>query len=302
MSSAGRVVLGCALLAFAAGCGSADSASGPAGTSGRTSAPKRTETSGPPSSAHRTPAKFPHPTRIDSKWFPLVPGAQFTLQGQSNRGEGLLPHRVVLTVTDLTKVINGVRTRVLWERDLDEDELVEAELAFHAQDEVGNIWNFGEYPEEYENGKFHGAPSVWIAGVVGTDAGIVVPGRPRVGTPSFRQGWAPTIKFADKGQVSKMGQRTCVPVGCYRNVLVIDEWDALEPDAGHQIKFYAPNVGSVRVEPSGGEEQETLVLAKVEHLDAKAMGQARAAALKLEAHAYEISAVYRKTEHIKPGP
>ena len=40
--------------------------------------------------------------------------------------------------------------------------LQEQELAFFAQDDQGNVWNFGEYPEEYDNGKFTGAPSTWI--------------------------------------------------------------------------------------------------------------------------------------------
>src|SRR6266545_7235372 len=60
---------------------------------------------------------FSNPTKIDNTWSPLVPGTQFILEGQANRGGGLLPHRVVFTVTDLTKVINGVRTRVLWDVD-----------------------------------------------------------------------------------------------------------------------------------------------------------------------------------------
>ena len=41
---------------------------------------------------------------------------------------------------------------VVWERDYTEGEEVEAELAFFAQDNYGNVWHMGEYPEEYENG------------------------------------------------------------------------------------------------------------------------------------------------------
>ena len=38
-----------------------------------------------------------------------------------------ISRRVVSTVTDLSKEINGVNTVVVWERDYTEDELVEAE-------------------------------------------------------------------------------------------------------------------------------------------------------------------------------
>ena len=62
---------------------------------------------------------------------------------------------MIFTVTDLTKEINGVRTVVLWDRDINAGKLLEGELALWAQDDDGNVWLLGEYPEEYdENGKF----------------------------------------------------------------------------------------------------------------------------------------------------
>ena len=42
-----------------------------------------------------------------------------------------------------------------------------------------------------------------------------------------------------------MEQKTCVPVGCYENVMIIDERSPLEPESGHQLKYYAPGVGTV---------------------------------------------------------
>jgi hypothetical protein len=64
----------------------------------------------------------------------------------------------VTTVTDLSKVIDGVRTLVILETDYTAGQLSEPELAFFAQDNAGNVWLVGEYPEEYENGKFDKAP------------------------------------------------------------------------------------------------------------------------------------------------
>ena len=114
------------------------------------------------------PINFSNSTQIDNQWYPLIPGTQFIYEGSAVRGSGLRPHRVVFTVTDLTKVINGVRTVVMWDRDFNNGKLVEAELAFHAQDNAGNVLESGEYPEEYERGKFVGAASTWIAGVEST--------------------------------------------------------------------------------------------------------------------------------------
>ena len=78
---------------------------------------------------------------------------------------------------------------------------------------------------------------------------------PRVGTPSYLQGWAPAIDFADRAKVLRTGGRTCVPVRCYGDVLLIDEWNPDEPGA-HQRKFYAPGVGNVCV-GAGGESRRS---------------------------------------------
>jgi ketosteroid isomerase-like protein len=243
---------------------------------------------------------FSDSTNIDNEWSPLVPGTQFTYEGRSNRGEGRLPHRVVFTVTDLVKEIDGVETVVMWDRDYNAGKLLEGELAFFAQDDDGNVWNMGEYPEEYdEEGKFEGAPDTWIAGLEGAKAGILMRADPKVGTPSYRQGLAPKIEFADVAKVYRTGQRSCVPGRCYDDVLVTDETNPLEPADGHQLKYYAPDVGNIRAAPGkGGKEREILVLVKVTRLPAGALFFVRKEALKLERRAYR-KPFYRRTPRAK---
>jgi len=94
-----------------------------------------------------------------------------------------------------------------------------------------------------------------------------------------------------------MGQRTCVPIRCYAGVLVIDEFNPDEPGK-HQLKYYAPGVGNVRVGWAGAKEdsKEVLVLVEINHLGPKALAEARAKALKLEKSAYKRRpAVYGRT-------
>jgi hypothetical protein len=237
------------------------------------------------------PHDFTHPLTIDNRFLPFSPGMRYVLEGTVDG----TPHRVVLVVTDLTKVVNGVRTAVLWDRDFDDGELAEAELAFQAQDDSGAVWNLGEYPELYENGAFVGAPDTWFAGVDRARAGFHMLARPRVGTPSYVQGFAPTIDFLDVGQVSKTGQHACDGIRCYDDVLVVDETSPLDPTSGHQLKYYAPGVGNIIIAPVGGSQQESLVLVSRTRLDVAGLTQAREAALKLERHAYRVSDVYRQT-------
>ena len=241
------------------------------------------------------PRDFSNPTVIDNRFFPLAPGKQFILDGTANRGGGTLAHRVVFTVTDLTKEIDGVRSVVMWDRDYNNGVLVEAELAFFAQDDDGAIWTMGEYPEEYFEGEFLGAPSVWISGRKGSEAGILVTENAPVGT-KFLQGWAPDVNFLDCAYVYQEGQTACVPFNCYENVLVIDERSPYEVGSGHQRKYYAPGVGVVLVGAVNDPEGEKLELINILDLNEQEMADARAAALKLEARAYKVSDAYRRTK------
>jgi hypothetical protein len=240
------------------------------------------------------PADFRDPTTVSNSWMPLVPGTQFTSEGTSNLGGKPTEHKIVFVVTDLVKEIDGVTTRVGWDVDSDKGVTAESELVFFAQDNDGNVWTVGEYPEEYKNGTLSGAPSAWAAGVNGADAGVQIHGTPAVGGGEYLQGISPSVEFLDCAKDVGTGQHTCVPTGCYDNVLVVDERSPQEPDSGVQRKFYAPNVGYVRVEAVGDPEGETLQLTKLDPPSPAVLDKARAEALKLDERARQ-NPVYKDT-------
>ena len=237
---------------------------------------------------------------ITNQWMPLKPLTRYVYEGTTVEEGETFAHRVIITVTDFTKRINGVNCVVTWDLDYSNGELVEAELAFFAQDKYGNVWRMGEYPEEYEDGKFVKAPC-WIAGMDGAFSGISMKAKPELGMPSYSQGWAPSVEFADRGQVDQVGVKNCVPLDCYENVLVIAETSVLEPDAT-QLKFFAPGVGNIRVGWRGEGEvtQEVLELVEIQQLALGALDEARLGVQQLEKHAYEVSIdIYGLTEQIK---
>jgi hypothetical protein len=246
-------------------------------------------------SAQATAGRFTEPLTVDNPMFPLVPGTEFTYNGTIVEGGETKPHSVVFTVTDLSKTVDGVRTVVAWDRDFRKGSLQEQELAFFAQDDPGNVWNFGEYPEEYDNGKFTGAPSTWIRGVAGAYGGMHMLSRPRMGM-HYQEGLVPAIEFDDVSLITGTGQTTCGPARCYHQVLVVDETSPNDPASGHQIKYYAPPTGLVRVSARGGETQEFLTLAAVRHLGQAEMAKVRAEALAMDQRAYRVSKVYRATK------
>jgi hypothetical protein len=245
--------------------------------------------------------RFSDPTTIDNQWLPLNPGAQLVYEGSAIDDDRSIARRVIFTVTDLTKVIDGVRTLVAWDRDYNDGQLVEPELVFFAQDNDGHVWTLGQYPEEYEDGELVKTPA-WIAGLQGAKAGLVMRAQPRTGTSDYSQGLGPKVEYADRAKVHKTGQETCVAFGCYRDVLVTEEWDAAEP-AARQLKYYAPGVGNVRVGWAGHDaEQEGLSLVNLTQLSPEAMAEVRRQALKLEQRAYVISKdLYGRTAPAEPA-
>lgn len=273
--------------------------SGPASPSGSptaTATSQAPELCGPGSAVNFDKTDFPGSPTIDNKWFPLKPGTVYTTTGTVAAEDDTTERTVTHTVTGLTKVIDGVKTLVMWDRDYQDGALVESELAFFAQDNAGAVWLFGEYPEEFENDKFIGAPNTFIHGISGSQAGIAMQAQPRTGTPEYVQAHAASVGFLDCARAYEDNVALCVPTDCYEGVLVIDEHNPLEPDVGHQRKFYSAGTGLVRVTAEGGVKQETLDLEKIEQLSDAQLADVNKQALELDQHGYEVSKdVYAKT-------
>jgi hypothetical protein len=76
---------------------------------------------------------------------------------------------------------------------------------------------------------------------------------------------------------------------------VVDETSPNDPTSGHQIKYYAPRTGLIRVGARGGDSQEFLTLTAVRQLGPAELAKVRAAVLAMDKRAYRISKVYRST-------
>lgn len=247
-------------------------------------------------------ATFDNPTEISHKWFPMTQGTEYVYDGFTREGGRQIPHQIIFTVTDLTKQVAGVETVVAYILDYSDGELVEAEIAFYAQDNEGNVWFMGEYPEVYELGEIVEAPA-WIPGLKGARAGIVMKADPQLDMPSYAQGWGPAVGWSDRGRVVGLGEQACVPTDCYEDVLVTEEFSQTEPDA-YQVKYYAPGVGNIRVDWRGEDTtRETLELTKLAQLSPEALAQVREAAFELEESARENSKeVYAVTAPLEYSP
>jgi len=239
---------------------------------------------------------FDKSTEIDNPWMPMQPGTRWIYEGTAVDEEGNnFARRIEFSITDLTKEIVGVHTVVAWIVDYNNDAIIEKEIAFYAQDNDGNVWYFGEHPEEFKDGKFVDAPT-WLAGIEEAKAGIKMMAEPQVGTAKYFQGWGPAVEWSDYGNIQKMGQETCVPLDCYKDVMVIAESSLKEVGAA-QFKYYVSGVGEIRVNWGGQDAtQEALTLVEHAQLSPEGLAEIQAEALALEKHAYEVSPeVYGQT-------
>jgi hypothetical protein len=238
---------------------------------------------GEPVSVGLDAKNFTNSPTIDNSYWPLKPGTQWVFEGHVMEGKQRIERRQVFTITDLTKTLGGIRTVIAFDQDYNDGELIEPEIDFFAQDNDGNVWQFGEYVEVYEDGDFVGGQT-WLAGYLeGAKAGIMMQAHPSPSLPVYPQGFAPApFNWDDHAKIQKVDDRVCVPAGCYHDVLVIKEFEPAKPGIA-QLKYYAPGVGQIKVGAAGKDaEREVLELVKVNQLAAGEMSKVREAALTLE--------------------
>jgi hypothetical protein len=187
--------------------------------------------------------------RIDNSYWSMEPGTRWVYRENGAKVE--------VTVTDDTKEILGIRATVVHDVVTEDGELVEDTYDWYAQDEDGNIWYLGEDTKEYENGKVKSTEGSWEAGVDGAEAGILLPGEPKVGM-RYRQEYYEG-EAEDRGEILSLGATAQVEFGSFDEVLKTKDTTPLEPDVVEH-KFYAKDVGPVlAVAVSGGGGREELV-------------------------------------------
>lgn len=223
------------------------------------------------------PKSFGAPATGANQWLPLKPGTQWTREGTVNVGTRTLTHRVISTVTDVSKPVDGVRTVIVLDQDINGGQIAEQSLDYEAEDNQGNVWYLGSYTEAYQGGQFVNASDAWLAGVKGSKPGILMPANPTPGY-SYSEDTVPGIE-APGAKVAKTGQSQCVPFRCFKNVLVVDE-------EGSEYKYYAPGVGQILTEPVGsGGKHEIEKLVNVTQLSPGGLARISDEVVKLDKHA-----------------
>ncbi len=236
------------------------------------------------------PKNFGEPIGDLNKWYPLVPGTQTLRDGSITRGSRKLKHQLRVTVTDVTKEVNGVQTVLVLDQDIDAGQIGEASIDYLAQDKFGNIWYLGSYTEIYEGGQFVNANDAWLAGKRGAKPGVWMLTDPKKGMKYVQmQSSRETIR----SEVDKVGDRKCVPFKCFNSLRVLED--------GSEFKYFGPGVGHIATEPNySGGEQEIEELVNVVRLKPKGLAEYSAEALKMDKHArQEAKSVFGNSDPAK---
>jgi hypothetical protein len=178
-------------------------------------------------------------------YFILEPGYRLTLANAKDT--------LMVTVLEDTKLADGVKTRVVEERETKGGKLAEVSRNYFAIDKItGDLYYFGEDVDIYKDGKISGHEGAWLAGVNGARFGLVIPGKPVVGARYYQEN-APKVAM-DRAEIISVTEESKVPAGVFKNCLHTRESSTLE--RGSEDKWYAPGVGLIK--------DEDFVLAKVE--------------------------------------
>ncbi len=235
------------------------------------------------SQASFAPANFGAPATGANKWLPLNPGTQWVRDGATDVGHRRVHHQVISTVTDVSRQVDGVKTVAVLDQDIDAGQIAQQSIDYMGQDKQGNVWDLGSYTEEYEGGRFTTQQDAWLGGVKGGKAGILMQAHPRAGTPPYSIAQPPGAD-PDVAEVLDTGHRTCVPLRCFKGVLLVREGKASAPD--NEFKYYAAGVGQILNTPrkdSKHHDYEQLV--NLRRLSGKGLAELSNVALKLDRHA-----------------
>ena len=181
---------------------------------------------------------------IDNPYSPFIPGTTFFYEAETE--DGLLENEVYVTYE--TKEILGVTCTVARDKEWVGGVLEEETDDWYAQDVDGNIWYFGEYSTQYENGEVSHEGS-WEAGVDGAEPGILMEADPRPGD-SYQQVYYKDVA-EDMAKVLRLNASVSVPYGDFEDCLKTKEWTPLEPGE-IEHKYYASGVGLVLIEELKG--------------------------------------------------
>jgi hypothetical protein len=149
---------------------------------------------------------------------------------------------LVVTVLDETRVVDGVTTRIVEERETKAGALEEVSRNFFTIDpKTGDAYYFGEEVDIYKDGKVVKHEGEWLSGQNGARFGLFIPGAAKLGD-KFYQEIAPH-KAMDRFEIVSVDEHVKTAAGEFDKVIKTKETTPIESGMGY--KWFAPGVGMI---------------------------------------------------------
>ncbi len=180
-------------------------------------------------------------SRGQNTYFILQPGFQLVLEGVEDEDTA----RLVITVLNETKIVNGVETRVVEENESVNGKTAEISRNFFAYcEETGSVFYFGEDVDIYKDGKIVSHGGAWLA-EGDNKPGIIMPGVYLLGSRYYQE-IAPGVAM-DRAEIISISETYKTPAGNFTNCLKTEETNGLNPKE-REYKHYAPGIGLIQDE------------------------------------------------------
>jgi hypothetical protein len=169
-------------------------------------------------------------------FFILEPGYVLVLEDSTTR--------LTITVLHETRRIDGVETRVVEERETENDVVIEVSRNFFAiSQRTNSVFYFGEEVDNYEGGRIVNHDGAWQSGSGEARFGLAMPGLPLL-RARYYQEIAPGVAM-DRAEIVSITDSISGPAGAMRDLLRTAESSPLEPGVTEH-KYYARGIGLVR--------------------------------------------------------
>jgi hypothetical protein len=203
----------------------------------------------PPANAAKMTMKFSHPRDITHPYLPLAKLKQDILEGTEG-AKKIRIERTAMPDKHKTFKIGGqkVEAFAVEDREWENGELSEVAMDYFAQDDAGTVYYLGEDVDEYSDGKISSHEGSWLLGKDTKNAGVILPGNPKIGDKFKSEDVSKEINEDD--DVMSLSEDVVLSMGTYRDCIKVREHLA---DGTTEYKYYAKGVGVVREVPSVGD-------------------------------------------------
>lgn len=185
-------------------------------------------------------AKFSNSTTVNNPYHPVAVGKKYIYQGQTTDGLERIEEKRLAG----TKTILGITCIIVNFKAYLNGILIEEAFDWYAQDNIGNLWYFGEAVDNYNsNGTLKDHAGSWEAGVDGAKPGLIMPASPQVGM-KYREEYY-FNHAEDEAEILSIAEMVTIPYGSFTNCVKTKNYTALEPDLVEN-KYYAPGIGLVK--------------------------------------------------------